>query len=354
MATSSCLRLSHLIFSARLNPTVDYVPHRQALSPSNALEIISGYDLVLDCTDNPSSRYLISDAAVLLGKQVISAAALRAEGQLMVLNDPPLPPGNELGGPCYRCIFPKPPASASVVDCGEAGIIGPVVGIMGVYQALEAIKLITFDAARSKGESEVTAMPRGLPCMILFSPFRVPPFRSVRLRSRRAGCFTCSSQATVTPNTLMSERLDYLQLCTSITPENILDANERISAEEYNTIRKTGQEHFLVDVRERSQFKVCNLEQSINIPLSDLQRETAGPKSSQHTSDCGEDLEYLTGKSLIQVPIYVLCRLGNDSQLAVKWMKDAGWDCQGKRRIQDIRGGMKAWKEDVDELWSYY
>ena len=105
------------------------------------METVRNYDLVLDCTDNPATRYLISDTCVLLGKPLVSASALRIDGQLMVLNNPPLPAGDPKGGPCYRCIFPKPPPPESVVSCGDGGILGPVVGVMGVLQALEAIRV---------------------------------------------------------------------------------------------------------------------------------------------------------------------------------------------------------------------
>ncbi|EHK50419.1 hypothetical protein TRIATDRAFT_297199, partial [Trichoderma atroviride IMI 206040] len=128
-----------------LNPTIIYNAHATHLTPLNAEEIVSQYDLVLDCTDHPTSRYLISDICVLLSKPLVSASAFQTSGQLIVLNNPP---GK---GPCYRCVFPKPPPPESVVGCGEGGIIGPVVGTMGVLQALEAIKLIVRGDHLNKG-----------------------------------------------------------------------------------------------------------------------------------------------------------------------------------------------------------
>jgi len=139
----------------RLNPNVHYVAYPNHLTPANAIATMENYDLVLDCTDHPASRYLISDAAVLCGKLLISGSALRTEGQLMVLNNPPSTSHQEAGGPCYRCIFPKPPPIESVVSCGDGGILGPVVGVIGVLMALEAIKLIASgDTHRTKLQQE--------------------------------------------------------------------------------------------------------------------------------------------------------------------------------------------------------
>ena len=106
------------------------------ISPSNAIRILEAYDVVLDCTDNPPTRYLLSDVAVLLGKPLVSGAAQRYDGQLCIYN---------LGenGPCYRCLFPKAPEPEFVGSCQEMGILGAVTGVIGNLQALEAIKLIT-------------------------------------------------------------------------------------------------------------------------------------------------------------------------------------------------------------------
>lgn len=93
------------------------------------------YDLVLDCTDNAATRYLLNDACVLSNRPLVSGSALRFEGQLTVyhLN----------GGPCYRCIFPRPVAKAMVTNCSDGGVIGAVPGTIGSLQALEAIKILT-------------------------------------------------------------------------------------------------------------------------------------------------------------------------------------------------------------------
>ena len=107
----------------------------EALLPTNARTLLNPYDLILDCTDNPATRYLLSDTAVLLGKPLISGAAQRFDGQLCTYN-------LGLEGPCYRCLFPKPPSPGATPTCEETGIVGAVTGVIGSLQALEAIKII--------------------------------------------------------------------------------------------------------------------------------------------------------------------------------------------------------------------
>lgn len=107
-----------------------------ALTPENSLSLLRPYDIILDCTDNPATRYLLSDAAVALKKPLVSGAAQKFEGQLCVYNLGPK-------GPCYRCLYPTPPPRDAVGSCEELGILGAVTGIIGNMQALETIKIIT-------------------------------------------------------------------------------------------------------------------------------------------------------------------------------------------------------------------
>ncbi|CAG8950300.1 hypothetical protein HYFRA_00006793 [Hymenoscyphus fraxineus] len=326
---------SIISYLKNLNPNAKCIPHATHLTPQNAEEIVSKYDLVLDCTDHPTSRYLISDACVLLSKPLVSASALRTDGQLIVLNSPPLPVGNPEGGPCYRCVFPKPPPAASVVSCGDGGIIGPVVGVMGVLQALEAIKLIV--SGKLKGDGEPVASS-----MLLFSANGNPQFRSLRMRARSPKCAACSGTAELTLKTL--PEMDYAFFCGLTAPVNILNAEERIEAKEYEMLSKGTDQHLLLDVRDKVQFDICNLEGSINVPFSTFQ---GGRPLSQE----GEQPSWLPESFAPDSPIYVICRLGNDSQVVARKLKESGL---GTREIKDIRGGLKSWKEQVDGSWPEY
>lgn len=117
-----------------LNPEVDVVAHDERLSADNVLDVLDGYDVVLDGGDNFPTRYLVNDAALHLRKPVVHGSIFRFEGQATVF-DP-------YNGPCYRCQFPEPPPPELAPSCAEAGVLGVLPGIVGSIQAVEAIKLI--------------------------------------------------------------------------------------------------------------------------------------------------------------------------------------------------------------------
>ena len=305
------------------------------MQAENALAIIEQYDVVLDCTDHPTSRYLISDACVLAGKPLVSASALRTEGQLIVLNNPPLPPGGKAGGPCYRCVFPKPPPADSVLACGEAGILGPVVGVMGVLQALEAVKLLV---AKPEPAPDYQSLPQ--PTLLIFTAFGKPQFRSVRMRSRRAACAACSSNANITRESLTSGSVDYVAFCGLNTSANVLSPEARVNAEEFARLSKHGSST-LVDIRDETQYTICALPASINVPW------TGDPNSWYETARQNEAIPTNSGD------YFVVCRFGNDSQLAVKTILDRHPEATASR-VKDIKGGLRAWRDEVDSEWPDY
>ena len=118
-----------------INPHVTVETHRVRLEPDNALELVTGYDIICDGTDNFATRFLLADACVLARRTLVSAAVLRFEGQLSVFKP-------HAGGPCYRCLYPEPPPPGMVPSCGEAGVLGAVTGVMGTLQATEVLKEI--------------------------------------------------------------------------------------------------------------------------------------------------------------------------------------------------------------------
>ncbi|MGH2963250.1 MAG: molybdopterin-synthase adenylyltransferase MoeB [Solirubrobacterales bacterium] len=119
---------------AELNPDVDVVEHRTRLDADNILEIIEGYDVIVDGADNFPTRYLLNDASVRVRKPVVSASILAFDGQLSTF----VP----FEGPCYRCLYPTPPPPELAPSCGAAGVLGVMAGVMGLLQANEVIKLV--------------------------------------------------------------------------------------------------------------------------------------------------------------------------------------------------------------------
>ncbi len=118
-----------------LNPEVKLTLYPERLSAQNARSIIRGYDLVIDGSDNFPTRYLVNDACILENKPLLYGAISQFEGQLTLLNASP-------ESPCYRCLFPEPPAAGTVLNCAEAGVFGVLPGIMGSLMATEALKYL--------------------------------------------------------------------------------------------------------------------------------------------------------------------------------------------------------------------
>lgn len=187
-ATSDLGRRKCLSAKARMeavNPDAHVIPHDGRLTAGNVMGILENYDLVVDGSDNFPTRYLVNDACVLAGKTLVHAGILRFEGQLLTI----VPHV----GPCYRCLYPHPPAPGAVPSCAEAGVLGATAGVMGTLQATEAIKLIL-----GIGEPLVGRL-------LIYDGLEMS-FRTVRL-GRRPDCPVCGEHPTL--RTL----IDYEQFC---------------------------------------------------------------------------------------------------------------------------------------------
>jgi sulfur-carrier protein adenylyltransferase/sulfurtransferase len=169
-----------------LNPNVEVVVHETLLSSGNAFEVLGGYDVVLDGTDNFPVRYLVNDATQMLGIPLVYGSIYQWEGQASVFL-----PGQET--PCYRCLFPEPPPPGTVPSCAEGGVFGVLPGIIGSIQAVEAIKLVL-----DVGESLVGKL--------LLYDAMTNEFTTVKLRWD-PDCPVCGKHPTVT------ELIDYEAFC---------------------------------------------------------------------------------------------------------------------------------------------
>src|SRR5580692_1903469 len=168
-----------------INPNVQIDGYDVALSSENALEIISGYDMVVDGTDNFPTRYLVNDACVILKKPNVYGSIFRFEGQATVFAYP--------GGPCYRCLYPEPPPPGLVPSCAEGGVLGILPGTVGLIQATEAVKLIL-----GIGEPLVGRL-------MLYDALAMR-FRELKLR-RNPECPACGDHPTIT------KLIDYQEFC---------------------------------------------------------------------------------------------------------------------------------------------
>uniref|UniRef100_A0A0K2UQJ3 THIF-type NAD/FAD binding fold domain-containing protein n=2 Tax=Lepeophtheirus salmonis TaxID=72036 RepID=A0A0K2UQJ3_LEPSM len=239
---------SAAISLGRLNPNIQIKPITTALTSQNALEIISEYDIVLDASDNVATRYLLNDACVLSEKPLVSGSALRFEGQLTVYNYPPNV------GTTYRCLFPDPPPPETVTNCSDGGVLGPVPGVIGTLQALEALKIIL-----GKKESVYSGK------MLLFDALNpLNSFRTVKLRPRKAAP--------------IKELIDYEEFCGSKATDKDLALSllsketERITVSALSHLMKNepSTSFIIIDVRSPSQQKIARLNASTPFPLSDM------------------------------------------------------------------------------------
>jgi sulfur-carrier protein adenylyltransferase/sulfurtransferase len=175
-----------------INPEVEVVGHREPITSANAFDIISGYDLVINGSDNFPTRYLVNDACQFLKKPLVDASIFMFEGQVTVYQ-PANPEHGIEGGPCYRCLYPDPPPPGEVPSCAEAGVLGVLPGIVGSIQAIEAIKLLV-----GIGESLVGRL--------LMIDTLDMTFRTLNVQ-RNLECPVCGEHPTVT------ELIDYEQFC---------------------------------------------------------------------------------------------------------------------------------------------
>jgi molybdopterin/thiamine biosynthesis adenylyltransferase/rhodanese-related sulfurtransferase len=171
-----------------LNPDVKVVPHQVRLTSENVMDIIGGYDVIVDGVDNFPTRYLLNDASLKLGKPVVHASIYRFEGQLTDFI-----PGE---GPCYRCLYPAPPPPDMAPSCQEAGVLGVLPGVVGVLQATEAIKILL-------------KVGKPLAGRLLMYDALATKFRELKLR-RDPHCPTCGEG--VDPAKI--ELIDYEAFCS--------------------------------------------------------------------------------------------------------------------------------------------
>jgi len=168
---------------AAINPDVEVIPVQERIGPDNALELISNYDVIADGSDNFATRFLVNDACHLAKKTLVSAAILRFDAQVYTFKA--FETDNDGGhGPCYRCIFPKPPPEGQIPTCAEAGVLGAMCGMAGSLQATEVIK-------------ELLGIGESLSGSLLICDGLSSTFRKIAVRPDPA-CALCGDNPTIT------------------------------------------------------------------------------------------------------------------------------------------------------------
>lgn len=298
----------------RLNPHVKITTYPVRLCNENAFDIISSYDLVVDCTDAPAIRYLINDVSVLCGKTIVSGSGVKTDGQFCVLNF-------KNTGPCYRCFYPQPPAPESVSSCGDAGVFGPAIGMTGVALATETIKVLTGHYTQDFK-----------PFLAMYTAYPQQQIRTFKMRGRQKGCVVCGDSPLITRSVIENNLIDYTEFC-GLRSYNVLSSEERIDAEEAQKRLQQDPRSVVLDVRPPTQFQIVNIPNSINLDWV-LEASKVNSLDSVLPPDFDKQNDNL----------YVVCRYGNDSQLATQRFKQE----LGIKKIHDIKGGINAWSKKVD------
>ncbi|MEO0447130.1 MAG: molybdopterin-synthase adenylyltransferase MoeB [Verrucomicrobiota bacterium] len=279
-----------------VNPHVRLELFPERFTSANARLLSSGFDLLLDGTDNFATRYLTNDLAVLTKKPNVYGSIYRFEGQVSLF-------APHEGSPCYRCLFPEPPPPGTVPSCAEGGVLGVLPGIIGSLQALEAIKWMA-----GLGDSLLGRL-------VHFDTlsFRI---REIRLR-KDPQCPVCGDQPTV------EDLIDYEAFCGTATEEPTAATSDgEVTVQELQISLGGASPPFLLDVREPFEADIARVPGSILIPLGELADRVGELPTDQ--------------------PIFVHCKSGMRSAKACLMLLEKGITAQ------NVRGGILAWSQEID------
>ena len=281
-----------------LNPDIEINVHHEGLTVDNATTQINNYDIVVDCSDNFPTRYLISDTCVALKRPNVSGSVLRFEGQL----------GMFCGAhyPCLRCLYPTPPSGELIPNCADAGVMGILPGIIGSLQANEVIKLIL--GLKTHSPNELICFNAINTTLDKFKIFKKPD------------CPVCGNSAKQ-PN-----KQDYRR--------NIRDDDyviKKINVNLLKTMMLEKHDFFLLDVRSEAEQHICQIPGSYLIPLHQLEERLAEVPQSKNT------------------PVVVYCHHGKRSKEAAKILLQHGFT-----NAKFLQGGIDAWAICIDDKISTY
>ncbi len=293
-----------------LTPDIELIPHPEGVTVDNAVELFSRYDVIIDGTDNFPTRYLNNDAAKLAKKPLVYGSIFQFEGQVSVF-------APHLGGPCYRCLFPKMPEPGTVPNCEQAGVFGALCGVVGSYQAMEALKLIT-------GAGD-TLMGR----LLVIDALRMR-HRTITLKRDRQ-CPLCGENPTI--HSLKATNYEWA--CTpdaemETEPPMDTDYPIEVSLEEaYSRLNGPGPRPILLDVREDYEREIAAVKGHRAIPMQEVpMRLDALPK--------GEE-------------ILVMCHHGGRSLQVTLFLRNKGFE-----KVQNVRGGIDQWAAVYDPKMRRY
>lgn len=264
------------------NSTTKFHSHNEFLGTDNVLDIVKSYDVIVDATDNFPTRYLISDACVIINKPFVYGALHAFEGQVSVFN--------YKSGPTYRCLFPEMPGKGEMPDCNVNGVLGILPGIIGNFQALEVIKILTGIGQPLSGK------------LLLYD-----------------GLVQKIQQVSFEPNSKNQTRKTLEENYQHIS----CHLSASVTAEQFEKILHNPKNYQLVDVRSPEEFRNFHLEDSINIPL--------------------QELSIRTGEVDLKRTVVLICQSGIRSEKALTYLNQ-----QLDGKIYQLEGGLnnypQVWK----------
>ena len=286
------------------NPYVNVIVHEEALTTDNVMEIFSGYDLIVDGTDNFATRYMVNDACVLLGKPYVWGSIYRFDGQASVFWAD--------YGPCYRCLYPEPPPPGMVPSCAEGGVLGVLCASIGSIQVTEAIKVLT-----GIGEPLVGRL-------MVYDALEMS-YRSLNIK-KDPDCPICGPNATIT------DLIDYDAFCGAVSADaQEAAAGSTITAAELKAMLDREDDIFLIDVREQNEYEIVSIPGAVLIPKD----------------------QFLTGAALERLPqdrrIVLHCKSGVRSAECLAVVKNAGFS-----DAVHVGGGVISWVNTVDPSLPVY
>ena len=288
------------------NPFIRVVTHADGVTAANATKLFADYDVIVDGTDNFGSRYLNNDAAFFARKPLVYGSVFKFEGQVSVFD-----PAN--GGPCYRCLFPEPPAAGTVPGCGEAGVLGALCGVIGSLQALEAIKIITGIGEPLRGR-------------LLTYDALAQTFRSISL-ARDPGCPLCG--ATPTIRTIDAEHYSAI-VCTPTPTMSDTEFPLEISVTEAKRLLDESPcGVLLIDVREPYEVEIAGVKGAELIPMRQIPENAHSFPRDEH--------------------LLIMCHHGGRSLKVTEYLR-----AQGYTAVSNIAGGIDAWAEQIDPALRRY
>jgi len=256
---------------------------------ANAFELVEAYDIMVDGSDNFATRYLVNDACVMRGKPNVYGSIFRFEGQVSVFG--------VAGGPCYRCLYPEPPAPGTVPSCAEGGVLGILPGIIGTLQATETIKLLL-----ARGDSLTGRL-------LLFDAMEMR-FRELAIR-RDPGCPVCADDPSIRE----------LSVAHAACEKPDADVDEIAPAELARRLAEAPLR--LLDVRTDEEWAIVHLDGALHIPIAEL---------PQRVDELDPD-----------VPLVVYCKMGGRGARATRVLLE-----QGFTRVMNLSGGLDRWTAEVD------